>query len=73
MVYRCLAFHPRHRYPDARRLAKDLEGFLVAEPIWARPAGMVERLSPDDPIAKYFRARVEKRELDGCSGGQRSG
>jgi serine/threonine-protein kinase len=45
IVMKCLERDPARRYPSARAVAEDLERYLDGEPIEARPAGLLYRLS----------------------------
>jgi WD40 repeat protein/tRNA A-37 threonylcarbamoyl transferase component Bud32 len=59
ITMKCLAKEPRSRYVSAAALAEDLERWLAAEPIRARPAGPVER------AAKWARRRPASAALCG--------
>jgi serine/threonine protein kinase len=59
---KCLAKHPRQRYPSAQALADDLDRFRTGEPIQARPAGAWER------AVKWTKRRPLAAALLGISG-----
>jgi serine/threonine protein kinase len=58
---KCLAKHPRQRYPSAQSLAEDLDRFLAGESIHARPAGRYER------VVKWMKRRPLAAALLGTS------
>lgn len=45
IAIKCLAKEPSHRYPDAKSLADDLQRWLDAAPIQARPPSRLSRVS----------------------------